>query len=126
MENLKINCEVVLEKELERVKKELEETKKKYRDLLDLIFHCSEDIDKAAIILEHWMQEYSFYEKPDPWAATRWSSQVPSRNIVPEKEQVHGQQSFKWFHEYNFIFHFIEIVADYVYKVQQELERGLK
>ena len=83
-------------------------------------------MDKAAIILDHWTQEYSFYEKPDPWAATRWSSQVSSRNIDPEKEQVHGQQSFKWFHEYNFIFHFIEIVADYVYKVQQELERGLK
>ena len=127
MENLKINCEVVLEKELtelERVKKELEETKKKYRDLSNLIFNCSVEIDKTLIILEHWIQEYSFYKNPDPWAAIRWNSQVSKENEDEDKE--HGEQSFKWFHEYNYIFNFIDIVFDYVYKVGQELEGGLK
>lgn len=123
MENLKINCEVELT-ELERVKKELEETKKKYRDLSNLIVSCSVEIDKTLIILEHWIQEYGFYEKPDPWAAIRWSSQVPKENKDEDKE--HGKQSFKWFHEYNYIFNFIDIVFDYVYKVGQELEGGLK
>lgn len=81
MENLKINCEVELT-ELERVKKELEETKKKYRDL-----NCSIDIDKATTLLNYWTQEYGFSEKPDPWAAIRWSSQVPKENKDEDKEQ---------------------------------------
>ncbi len=111
------------EMELEAVKKELEEAKNKYRDLSNLIVSCSVEIDKTLIILEHWIQEYGFNEKPDPRAALRWSSQVPKEN---EDEDKHGEQSFKWFHEYNYIFNFIDIVFDYVYKVGQELEGGLK
>lgn len=121
MENLKINNEIT---ELEAVKKELEETKKKYGDLSDLIFNSSIDMDRAAIILNHWTQEYGFYEKPDPRAAIRWGGQIPKENTDEDKE--HGKQSFKWFHEYNYIFNFIKIVADYVYKVQRDLEKGLK
>lgn len=125
MENLKINCEVELT-ELERVKKELEETKKKYSDLSDLIFNCSIDIDKAATLLNYWTQEYGFSQKPDPRAANRWGSQVPNRNTDPEKEKAQGFNSFKWFYEYDMIYNFIDIVSDYVYKTQQALERGLK
>lgn len=112
------------EMELEEVKKELEEAKKKYRDLSNLIFNCSVDIDKAAMILSHWTQEYGFSEKPDPRAALRWGSQVPNQNNDKDKE--HGKESFKWFLEYDSIYSFIDIVSDYVYKTQQALEGGLK
>ena len=71
MESIKIDYDVT---ELEKVKKELEEFEKKYRDLSDLIFNCSVDIDKATTLLNYWTQEYGFSQKPDPRAALKWGS----------------------------------------------------
>jgi len=69
MENLKINCEVELT-ELERVKKELEETKKKYRDLSDLIFHCDEKIKKqngGIKMLQFWRKGNELHIQKGEW-----------------------------------------------------------
>lgn len=121
MENLKR-----LERELELVKKELEETKQKFYKARDIIFDCSCDIDKTFSLLNYWTREYGFSNKPDARAALRWSSQVPNENTDTDKDKVLGQQSFKWFYEYDNIFNFVDIATDYVFKTKEALEKGLK
>lgn len=83
-------------------------------------------LEKASLVLSHWKQEYSFSEAPDPRAAIAYGSRVPDKNN-PDKNNpdIKGQQSYKWFLEYDYIFQFISIVSDYVYESKKLLEEAV-
>lgn len=78
-------------------------------------------LEKASLVLSHWEQEYSFSEAPDPRAAIAYGSRVPDKN----NPDIKGQQSYKWFLEYDYIFQFISIVSDYVYESKKLLEEAV-
>lgn len=83
-------------------------------------------LERADTLLNHWTQEYGFVDNPDPRAAIRWGSQVPSQNQDDEREKTHGKQSYKWFFEYDFIFNFVEMAFDYIIATQEILSRAIK
>ncbi|KUO72560.1 MAG: hypothetical protein APF81_13345 [Desulfosporosinus sp. BRH_c37] len=75
-------------------------------------------LDKASLILGHWMNEYVFTERPDPGEAVkRWTARTP------EEKPKNGDQSVKWFYEYSRIIGFIDIVQDYVFESKKLLEK---
>jgi len=75
-------------------------------------------LDKASLILDHWMHEYVFSEKPDIGEAVKyWGTRSEERNI-------NGEQSCKWFYEYNLIIGFVDIVSDYVFESKKILEKA--
>ncbi|MGE5397517.1 MAG: hypothetical protein ACM3MK_08295 [Chitinophagales bacterium] len=76
------------------------------------------NLEKADILLNHWMQEYLYYEKPDPHAALAWSSGL--------EKGPHQTQSAQWYYEYESITQFISIVSDYVHNTKKELVKALK
>jgi len=67
-------------------------------------------LDKASLILGHWMNEYVFTER-------RWTARTP------EEKPKNGDQSVKWFYEYSRIIGFIDIVQDYVFESKKLLEK---
>ena len=83
-------------------------------------------LEKADTLLSYWTQEYGFADKPDPRAAIRWGSQVPSQNQDDEKEKEHGKQSYKWFYEYDMIFNFVDMAFDYIIATQEILKRAIE
>lgn len=113
MEEMKINKEVqevVLEKGKDEVKKKLY-----LRNMA--IENAINKLDRADIVLQHWTQEYSYAEKPDPKAAINW--------LTENDRSREAKQSAEWFWDYNYIFEFIEIVFDYVTESKEILEKGL-
>jgi len=64
-------------------------------------------IEKADFIINRWLEEYYFKESPDPESAIEYGHTL-------SRENEHGEQSFKWFQEYNIIIKLIEIVDDYI------------
>jgi len=83
-------------------------------------------LEKADTLLNYWVQEYSFAEKPDPRAAIRWGSQVPTQNQDPERVKEHGKQSCKWFYEYDMIFNFVDMAFDYIIATQEILNKAIE
>lgn len=87
------------------MKKTYDELERDLRNKNDLIEDLERNINKISFILSEWIEDYSFYEKPDPRKALQWTLE----NI----EDRHCQQSAKWFWEYNRIHELIEIGIDY-------------
>lgn len=74
-------------------------------------------LDKAETILSHWVQDYSFAEKPDPRAAIAyWSGSDKSQE---------AEQAAKWFWEYNQIFTIVDIAFDYLLEAKKILNEAI-
>ncbi len=86
------------------------EVNKLKREVEDVI--C--ELEKAMVVLNHWTNEYSFHDKPDPRAAIRVGE--------GQKEDKHGEQSALWYYDYTTITQFINIVGDYVYDSIEQLK----
>lgn len=121
-----VEKEVYGEAKADPTKEAIKELKHELFEQTNLMEDVLDKLDKADLILGHWENEYSFYENPDPRAAIEWGSKVPSQNQDPEKVKRHGEQSYKWFLEYNTIFQLIRIVSDYVYESRQLLQKAIK
>lgn len=78
------------------------------------------DLEKAVLLLENWLQDYSFSEKPDARAAVAYGMRVPDDN------DIKGYNSSKWFYEYDRIVKTIDIVDDYIWKSKKKLEKAMK
>ncbi|WP_407308781.1 hypothetical protein [Desulfosporosinus sp. SB140] len=74
-------------------------------------------LDKANMLLGHWMHEYAFREIPDPYKA------IQCQSTKSPEERSKKEQHFKWFYDYTKIVGFIDIVADYVYESRILLEK---
>ena len=114
----KMNVSVKVEAQ-ETLRHELFETRTAIEDALV-------KLEKADTLLSYWTQEYGFAEKPDPRAAIRWGSQVPSQNQDPEEVKRHGKQSYKWFLEYNMIFQFVDMAFDYIISTKEILNKAIE
>lgn len=68
-------------------------------------------LDRARLILGDWLDDYGFNQEPNPRKAVEWGGTMRNE----EGHDKEGEQSFKWFIEYNRIYKFIEIVMDYVH-----------
>jgi len=74
-------------------------------------------LEKADTLLNHWVQEYGFSEKPDPRAAIEWGRSLkdePGRTAL-------GSFSAKWYWEYDNIFNFVDMAFDYIMETQKIL-----
>ena len=76
-------------------------------------------LDKASLILGHWINEYVFSESPNPNKAANYSA-----SIRPE-ENIGAEQSCKWFYEYGQIIGLVDIVSDYVFESRKLLEKAV-
>lgn len=114
MENLKIDNKAIF-KEGEN---EIKESLSRLWDKNNAIEDALNKLDKADIVLQHWTQEYSYSERPNPRAAIDWWNGID--------ESRAANQSAAWFREYNYIFEFIQIAFDYIIESKKILEEGLK
>lgn len=73
------------------------------------------DLDKAAIVLNHWANEYLFNDNPNPLAAIRFGE--------GEEYSTHEKQSAQWYFEYKKIVEFINIASDYMHSSRQRLNK---
>ncbi len=86
------------------------------RDILDMKSEIEEiliSLDKAAAVLNHWVNEYSFHDNPNPLAAVRFGE--------GGEYSTHEQQSALWYFDYKKIIEFINISADYIHSSRQRL-----
>lgn len=75
-------------------------------------------LDKASMILGHWVNRYVFAERPDPGEAVKcWTSKK-----LGERD-MNAEQSYQWFHEYSQIVGLVDIVFDYVHQCKKVLEK---
>lgn len=81
--------------------------------------HVLLNLDKASLLLSHWMHEYTFREMPNPIVAA-----MAMTTIQPERN-INTEQSQKWFYEYSQIIGFIDIVSDYVFESRKLLEKAI-
>lgn len=92
------------------------------RELLDQTSVAEDTIfklKKASMMLDDWTQEYGFVHRPDPEKAIEYGLGKS------EKGDRESEESFSWFHEYNRIYTFIDIVSDYVYESRKLLETAV-
>lgn len=75
-------------------------------------------LDKANMLLGHWVNEYVFVNKPDPVKATEYWTAKSS-----EGRTKNCEESFKWFYDYSQIIGFVDIVSDYIYESRKLLEK---
>ena len=75
------------------------------------------DLEKAKFLLNHWIDEYEFSEKPDARLAVDFCKKVPGDHIRKE------QDSFKWYWEYNNICKLISMAYDYVLIAENTLTK---
>lgn len=101
---------------MENLKTVNQEQLKERQATENLIEDLKSNLEKADFMLSDWMAEYSFYEKPDPRAAIAHMSRVA--------DDRHGEQSAKWFWEYNRIHSIIEIAMDYITRSLKLIEQG--
>ncbi|TEB05862.1 hypothetical protein Psch_02904 [Pelotomaculum schinkii] len=73
-------------------------------------------LEKADTLLNHWLQEYGFHEKPDPSLIS--SARTPSNAMRKAQAQ-------KWYWEYDYIFKFIDIVSNYVDESKNLLSQAI-
>lgn len=109
-----------LKVEVEEKDRKIEELRKSKVELQDVIGQVLLKIEKADLIIWDWIEEYGFSEKPDSWAAVKYSSKLP------DEKDIHGSNSLKWFYEYNRIFKLIDIASDYVLESRKALDEALK
>lgn len=74
-------------------------------------------LEKADTLLNHWLQEYAFYENPDPGLI--FNNRVPN-------DDTRKTQAQKWYWEYNYIFKFIDIVSDYICDSKEILSKLIR
>lgn len=103
---------------MEQLKKDAQDLKTELFEQTSIIEGTICELEKALAILDHWIQEYSFYENPDPMAAIA-SGATLSRNH-------HQAQSAIWFADYKKIFQFINIATDYVLVSREKLQAALQ
>lgn len=84
------------------VKEKESEDLYKARETLDQLDYYNE---KVSFLITEWINDYSFYEKPDPYKAIAWGTN--------QDKDMHATQSAKWFWEYNRIHDLIEMISDY-------------
>jgi hypothetical protein len=96
-----------------------EELQREVIDQGDAIGSALDKLKKANMILSDWTQEYGFIHQPDPRKA------MESEAFKSEEGYGEAVDSRKWFHEYNRIYQFIDIVYDYVYESKKILEKAL-
>ena len=77
------------------------------------------NLKKANMILDGWMQEYGFINRPDPRKAMECGS------FKSGERDMKAVESRKWFYEYNRIYTFIDIVSDYVFESRKLLEKAV-
>lgn len=122
MENLRIINQVVKNEvnditELETVKIENRKLKDELSNRNQLIEVLRRNIKKIDFVIAEWFSDYSFNAKPDPKAAIEYA-----RNLLEQNgKDMHGEQSFKWFWEYNRIHQLMEIANDYIFKSMEEI-----
>lgn len=74
-------------------------------------------LDKAEMLLNRWVQDYSFAKMPDPRAAVaRWSGADKSQE---------AEQAAKWFYEYNEIYTIVDIAFDYLLEAKKILNEAI-
>jgi len=114
MENITNSYELELKSEIQRLKEKL--TGK--QEIIDNLKH---NINKVDFILDDLTQDYSFPEKPDPRAAIEY---MRKRSL--DSTNKHGEQSAKWYHEYNRIFNLLNISQDYITTIREEIKKNEK
>ena len=77
-------------------------------------------LDKASMLLGHWVNEYVFADRPDPVEAVKHLTSRSSGGSTKNEEQ-----SFKWFYDYSQIIGFVDIVSDYIYESRKLLEKAV-
>lgn len=92
-------------------------TKEELLKKVDALHESVNDIDKVILILEDWENEYFFNERPNVELIFDINTGV---------EDVEKQQALKWYWEYHVIVGYIQIVKDYVYKVENSLKDVLE
>lgn len=115
-----VEKEVYGEAKADPTKEAIKELKHELFEQTNLMEDVLDKLDKADLILGHWVDEYSFYENPNPRAAIEYA------RSVPVDKDPHKAQSYKWFSEYNTIFQLIRIVSDYVYESRQLLQKAIE
>jgi len=99
--------------------KTLEELKRELIKKSDVIVETLFKLEKATLLLNHWSNEYGFFEEPDPWAA------IKAGSTVGGSKDIHGNQSMQWYYEYKSIVQFINIAEDYVYESKEALRKAV-
>jgi hypothetical protein len=99
-------------------KKDIQELRRELSGKTAAIESAVLELDKAITVLNHWMDAYLYFEKPDPKAAMDWGSRAG--------RGPHYDQSAQWYMEYNKITKFINIASDYVYNSKEILAGILK
>lgn len=99
------------------MKKTYEELERDLMNKKDLIENLERNINKINFILDEWIEDYSFCEKPDPRKALEWT--------LGNIDNRHCQQSAKWFWEYDRIHELIEIGIDYT-RISRNLITDIK
>ncbi len=85
-------------------------------DSKDLLLDLEYNIEKISFLLGEWIDDYSFCEKPDPIAAIDYAQ-------LSRKDR-HGEQSMKWFWEYDRVHELVEIAMDYVRDTRELIEEA--
>lgn len=116
MDNMGNRQDTTYGKELESLKRELEDVKCKLDDKDVLINSLEYGISKAKLLLDEWAKSYVFYKAPDPLAAINYG-----QSEKPCNESAHAQQSYKWFIDYDRVCTFIEMATDYVTAAQRDI-----
>ena len=70
-------------------------------------------IEYARFLIGDWLEDYSFRENPDPNLALKWLHTISEKPYC-ERPAEEGQQSAKWFMEYDRIFKIVNIAFDYI------------
>lgn len=86
----------------------------------ELIPTLENSIERIGFLLSEWIADYGFGEKPDPNKALQWTME----NI----DDIHCQQSAKWFSEYNRIHYLVDMALEYVFLSEKAIrqEQGAK
>ena len=122
MNNIENNQDTTYRQEIDRLKRELEDTRCRLDDKDILINSLGFEIDKAKLLLDEWAKSYVFHKAPDPIESIKYGS-----SKEPCNESAHAQQSYKWFFDYSRICAFVEMATDYVIAAQRgiaESEEG--
>ena len=113
MDNMENNQDTTYRQEVDRLKRELEDTRWKLDDKDVLINSLEFKIDKAKLLLDEWGKSYVFHKAPDPIESIKYGS-----SKEPCNESAHAQQSYRWFIDYDRICAFVEMATDYITSAQ--------
>lgn len=80
-------------------------------DLLDILEMNNK---KIFFLLNEWLGDYSYYEKPCPYKAINWGHD--------KDNSMEAKQSAQWFWEYERIFELINMTMDYAIASEQAIK----